>query len=255
MDTNNTTPNPSEQPIVTPVAPEVKPSQPEEKKSESELQNQYQGVLSNYKEETNPPVMTSTTETTTTTPESSTTTTTTQTPTPDYSNPDIAQKKLQEILNTPTLPPIENAAPVGPAVDTSPKSSIFRTVFLVSLFLFLGVSAAVAYFFIKGPGASQKAPEVTPTITETEVSPTAVPATATCTINDKTYKIGETFASADGCNICSCAADLSIVCTERACSSTPSATTVAPTRAATATPSAVTPTRVATATPTKAVTN
>lgn len=248
MDTNNTIPKQNDQPVVTPkIVPE--PSIPEASIPATTSAPQYQGVLSNYKEGVNPPITTPVTETTT-----KTTTTAApilETPAPDYSNPEIAQKKLEEILNTPSgLPPIENSVPVGPPVDTSPKSSIFRVLFLVSLFLFLGVSAVVAYFFIKGPTTPPVTPVVVPVVTETPIiQPTATPAPTTCTFKDKSYKVGESFAAADGCNICSCSIDLTVTCTQRVCSSTPSATVV-PTKAAT--PSAITPTKAATATPTKA---
>lgn len=253
MDTNNTIPKQNTQPVAssktlseiptpevsipatTPVAPD----------------SQYQGVLNNYQDEINPPIIPPATETTTTT-KTVPVSPTLETPTPDYSNPEIAQKKLEEILNTPSnLPPVENSIPVGPPVDTSPKSSAFRVIFLVSLLLFLGVSAAVAYFFIKGPTSTPtETPVVIPVVTQVPtVEPTVAP-TNICNLNGKTYKVGETFAAADSCNICSCAADLSITCTQRVCSSTPSAT-ISPTKAAT--PSAITPTKAATATPTQAL--
>lgn len=258
MDTNNTTPNQSEKPIIPETSiPATTPDSPIA--DTLATQNQYQGVLNNYKEELNPPVTETTTTTTTTpptlptppAPPAPTTTTTTTTTNPDYSNPEIAQKKLEEILNTPSMPPIENSVPVGPAVDTSPKKSIFRTVFLVALFLFLAISAVIIYFFIKGPVATTPTtPAITPEVTEIvpTVVPTTAPVAATCALNDKQYKIAETFAAADGCNICSCGADLNITCTQRICPTTASA---AATKAAT--PSAVTPTKTATATPTKAL--
>lgn len=272
MDTTNITPNQNEQPITPPVTTSEMPtpeasipaSTPDTPNAQmavpspvnAQPDTDYHGVLNNYKEEMNPPVMETTTTTTAPTSEAPASTTTTtvpvlETPAPDYDNPEIAQKKLEEILNTPNLPPIENSTPVGPAVDTSPKSSIFRTIFLVALFLFLGVSAVIAYFFIKGPSSTSNVPAVTPTAVITQaptVAPTIAPVVSVCSINDKQYKVGETFAAADGCNICSCAINLTITCTQRVCSSTPSATV---TKAAT--PSAITPTKTITATPTKAL--
>lgn len=258
MDTNNTTPNPNEQPVVnntvtpeTPVAPAPA--------LEPESETKYEGVLANYKEGINPPTSTPVATT------STSTTTTTETPViptpvapvapiaptaPDYSNPEIAKQKLQEILNTPTgETSMENQGPTGVPAQ-KPKTSILRILFLVVLIIFLGVIAAVAYYMIKGNSTTTTAtPTVAPVVTE---APVTQPETTVCTLNDQQYQIGETFAAADGCNVCSCAADLTITCTERVC-----APTVAPTEVATSTPTkatTVTPSKTATASPTKITT-
>lgn len=233
MDTNDKDIKQKDQPILTAPAPEAMlTAETPQVVPQSEPQNEYQGVLSNYKDEINPPVPTPETEAPLVTPPIMTS----EIPASDYSDPEVAQKKLEEILNTPTAIPEENSTPISPTIDTSPKSSVFRTVFLVALFLFLGISAVIAYFLIKGP-AAPSAPVVIPTITETPtLIPTNAPITSVCALNGKEYKIGESFASVDGCNICSCTTDLSIACTERACSATPSSTIITPTKTATATP-------------------
>lgn len=43
------------------------------------------------------------------------------------------------------------------------------------------------------------------------------PSPGPCSYNGHDYKVGETFPSEDGCNICSCQAGGSVTCTERAC--------------------------------------
>jgi hypothetical protein len=49
-----------------------------------------------------------------------------------------------------------------------------------------------------------------------------------CEVNDKKIAQGETFTAADGCNTCTCGEDLTVSCTEKDCSATPSTTLSTP---------------------------
>jgi len=105
------------------------------------------------------------------------------------------------------------------------KSSVGRIFFIFALILFLLVAAGLAYFLFLVPSNSTK--NTTDSVPTSSVTPTTAPAdtSGTCELNDKTYQVGESFASADGCNTCSCSSAGVITCTEKACAST---TTVTP---------------------------
>lgn len=129
-------------------------------------------------------------------------------------------------LSPPPPPPSIPSPPLLPLVALSPGHGFnpFKYLFIFSLIVFLGVSGTLAYSFY------QKYLVINSTETTT---PTSVPApsvtplpTATCQLNDQSYKVGQSFAAADGCNTCTCSPDLIISCTELDCSSvTPSAAT------------------------------
>lgn len=112
---------------------------------------------------------------------------------------------------------------------TSPvkKSSIGKVFFIFALVLFLVVAAGLAYFLFLVPSNTAKNKtddsnsSVTPTLSETNES-------GTCELNNKTYQIGESFQSADGCNTCSCSSAGVIACTEMACAGTPTVTSATP---------------------------
>ncbi len=54
------------------------------------------------------------------------------------------------------------------------------------------------------------------------LSVSSVPApTGTCSYNGVTYKTGEGFVASDGCNSCSCSANVQVACTGMACESVP----------------------------------
>ncbi|MFA6519119.1 MAG: hypothetical protein WCV93_05770 [Candidatus Shapirobacteria bacterium] len=120
---------------------------------------------------------------------------------------------------TPTPPPlpVEAVATVAPV---KPGFDIFKYAFFLSLIIFLGVVATLAYNLYKQyfsissattPPATSQSP--TPSVATTPTS------TAVCQLNDKSYHINETFPAADGCNTCTCGSDLTITCTELDCSS------------------------------------
>ena len=148
---------------------------------------------------------------------------------------------MPEILDTPIS---AEANPVSiapttitdlPPVNTTPSgSNVFKYLFFVSLLIFLGVAGAVAYTVINNSSASTPT-TVKPTISQVNsaVSPTVDPSKI-CQVNDKQYKIGESFKGKDGCNTCTCQSDLTISCTDLACSTktaSPSATMTAKTPA------------------------
>jgi len=130
------------------------------------------------------------------------------------------------------------------SVATSPvkKSSIGKVFFVFALILFLIIAAGLAYFLFLVPSNTTKnktdnsTPSVTPTLSE--INDNSSSESGTCELNDKTYQIGESFQSADGCNTCTCSSAGVITCTEMACSGTPTVTST--------TKTTITPTKVAT---------
>lgn len=97
-------------------------------------------------------------------------------------------------------------------------NNIFKIIFIFSLIIFILTASAFAFVYYK----SQKNSPVIDNSPST-ISSTPTPS-GTCFLNDKTYHVGESFASADGCNTCSCQSQDMIVCTEKACLSTTPAT-------------------------------
>jgi hypothetical protein len=137
-------------------------------------------------------------------------------------NPEPAPTRVEDL----DLPPV---SPVAQTTMGAPKNNnIFKISFFISLFVFICIVVGIGFNLLN---SNQKTEEVvsTPEITAT---PTAV--LSICSLNDKQYQENESFPSADGCNTCSCAANGNIVCTEKACDSTVSATSkITPTKTAT----------------------
>lgn len=138
--------------------------------------------------------------------------------------PDINEVKSQvdEILNYQTRSdsPDESVTPIE-----NNSSNLPKILFFVSLFIFIGIIGALAYFLTsnsKSTDTSDSTPTITPTVSK-----------AACTINGFSLGIGESFKAADGCNTCSCTAPNVIACTEMACDITP---TTPATKSATLTP-------------------
>jgi hypothetical protein len=108
-------------------------------------------------------------------------------------------------------------------------SSVGKVFFIFALILFLIIAAGLAYFLFLVPSNTTKnktdnsKPSVTPTSSETNDNSSNE--SGTCELNNKTYQVGESFTSADGCNTCSCSAAGVIACTEKACAETPTVTT------------------------------
>lgn len=108
-------------------------------------------------------------------------------------------------------------------------SSVGKVFFIFALILFLIIAAGLAYFLFLVPSNTTKnktdnsKPSVTPTLSETNDNSSNE--SGTCELNNKTYQVGESFTSADGCNTCSCSAAGVIACTEKACAGTPTVTT------------------------------
>jgi hypothetical protein len=140
------------------------------------------------------------------------------------------------------LPP----SPVFDSQVSAPKpNNFFKYLFFIALLIFLGVCGAIVYtIFYSNPNVPQSSPSTN------TVNSTATPTVSTnvCQLNDKTYSVGESFAAADGCNTCSCSADLTISCTTKACEITPTKT------ATTSANVKVTPTKIATKSATKSAT-
>lgn len=146
------------------------------------------------------------------------------TPEPEFLNktPDQIKQEISQILDNTSTDSSSNIIP-----PSTSKINLFQILFVVSLVIFLIVVSAVVFTYFK----SQKTPSEIRDLTS-DISITPTPSSSiTCFLNDKTYKIGESFLSADGCNTCSCSENGSIACTEKACANTPTITKSATTSA------------------------
>lgn len=164
-------------------------------------------------------------------------------PEPNIETQPVAESnEYQQILNqyaaSQDKNPITEAPPEPPRQNTPnydipivPKqNSFFKILFIISLSIFVLVVVALAFVYFK---SQKKSPAIDDQPSITETTPTPV-STVTCSLNDKTYSLNESFPSTDGCNTCNCVESGDIVCTEKACAPTP--TTVA-TKSATKTTS------------------
>jgi hypothetical protein len=127
----------------------------------------------------------------------------------------------EPIAETPVVPAPPAPEPTLRDFGITPKppqNNIFKIIFIFSLIIFILTASAFAFVYYK----SQKKSSPTDNSPST-ISSTPTPS-GTCFLNDKTYQVGESFASADGCNTCSCQSQDMIACTEKACLSTDSAT-------------------------------
>lgn len=148
----------------------------------------------------------------------------------------------QPVAENPIKSPEEQLKDLGITVPSTSGGGFLKVLFTFSLIIFIMVISALAFVYFKSKDSSNEdqSSKISP-----EPTNSALQNTETCLLNDKTYQIGESFLSADGCNTCSCQSAEVIVCTEKACAVTP---TAIPTKSATksATKLTVTPTKVAT---------
>lgn len=131
-----------------------------------------------------------------------------------------------------TAPPIPPATPVEepatpPLVSRPKENKFFKYLFFFSLIILLIVLASVVISLIN----SQKALENSNNAPTAALSPTTNPRDY-CLLNDQRYPVNQTFTATDGCNTCTCNADLTISCTELSCIATPSVK-LTPTKSAT----------------------
>jgi hypothetical protein len=111
----------------------------------------------------------------------------------------------------PPLAPPQISPSISHALPPPRESNIFKYFFYFSLIIFLIVLGLVINSLLQG----QKSLPLSKT---PSISPSPAPA---CLLNNEHIQIGQAFPSSDGCNTCSCTPDLTIVCTEKACSPTP----------------------------------
>lgn len=107
--------------------------------------------------------------------------------------------------------------------NSKPKSSGLKGIFVFALIIFFLVVGAWAYFLFLYQPSNNSSKSVT-----TLPTPTETVSQGTCELNGETYQVGESFASADGCNTCTCTEPDMIACTEKACTTTPSVSTATP---------------------------
>jgi len=152
--------------------------------------------------------------------------------TPPVAPENTVPSEYEEILNQyaasqqPQAPILETPVPENTTIPTEPiiteptltdfgitpkppQNNIFKIFFIVALIIFVLVVTAFAFVYFKSQQTAKSA-------TTTKTAVTSVPS-GTCSLNDKTYNVGESFAAADGCNTCTCGAQNIINCTENKC--------------------------------------
>lgn len=135
--------------------------------------------------------------------------------------------------------PMEPSVDEQPSIEEQPPvNNVFKYLFYLSLLIFIGVCSAVGYNLYSNlsgsnnNSAANASPTAVPTTTTSIPTTTSAPSGPSCSLNDHNYTVGQTFASADGCNTCTCNQDLTISCTEKACEAIPSVK-LTPTKSAT----------------------
>jgi hypothetical protein len=150
------------------------------------------------------------------------------------SEPEIQPETRADVQTQPKSPE-EQLQDLG--ITTPPKTGggFLKGLFVFSLVIFVLVLAALGFFYFKNQNNSDSLNNNVSEITPTPIS------TDLCSLNDKTYQIGESFPSTDGCNTCTCESINVITCTEKACAPIPTSVatnsanklTITPTKTAT----------------------
>lgn len=139
----------------------------------------------------------------------------------------------------PPVPPMVGASSMSPPSpspqSTSQPKSIFKYFFFLSLLVFLGVFGTIVYTVISTSANPTRITMETPSPTPSLADENGEDTGKYCEANDKKIPQGDSFTAADGCNTCTCGDDLTISCTEKDCSATPSASTSTPSSSPTST--------------------
>jgi hypothetical protein len=123
--------------------------------------------------------------------------------------PEEIKAEIDRILTDDTHQTPSSDSEIVTPPPVSPPSKFLKTLFIISLIIFLAIVGLIAYFMLFDKPAKKDS------VNESLI-PTSVPE-ATCEYNEVEYKLGESFPSADGCNTCVCQSPDVIACTERAC--------------------------------------
>ena len=130
-----------------------------------------------------------------------------------YAASQQTESPIQENPNpTPTEPTLSDFG-IAPK---PPQNNIFKIFFIIALIIFVLVATDFAFVYFKSK-------QTTEPTTTTNTLPTSVP-TGICTLNDKTYNVGDSFIAADNCNTCTCNSANVINCTSNKCMASSTAT-------------------------------
>lgn len=125
-------------------------------------------------------------------------------------DPEKIKQKIDEVLSYNTA---NNA--VDPITHGPKTSSLLKTLFIISLLIFLVVVGGLAYFIFYQPTKTNSKSTSTPTPTNSANIPTQT--AIVCELNGFIYNQGQSFPSSDGCNTCTCVSADNITCTEKEC--------------------------------------
>ena len=130
-----------------------------------------------------------------------------ETPILETQSPETTPSPVEPVITEPeTTEPTLTDFGITPK---PPQNNIFKIFFIVALIIFVLVATALVFVYFKSQQTAKS-------VTTTKAAVTSVPS-GTCSLNDKTYNVGESFAAADGCNTCTCGAQNIINCTENKC--------------------------------------
>lgn len=140
--------------------------------------------------------------------------------------------------------PTPQPAPTEPTLSEfgitpppAPQSNVFKVFFILALIIFILVATALGFVYFKSLSSPSSSTYSTST---SKITPTQV-ASGTCSLNDKTYNVGESFKAADGCNTCTCQSQDAINCTSNEClSANPATKSATPTKTVTSSTSSAT---------------
>ena len=126
-------------------------------------------------------------------------------PEPVSQDPEAIKQKIDEVLSYNSASSVVNSKS-----DTPKPPNLLKTLFTLSLIVFVAIAMGLAYFILN---PSLK------TNPETKVVPTTAPVQSniTCELNGFIYTLNQSFPSADGCNTCTCVSADNIECTEKIC--------------------------------------
>ena len=138
---------------------------------------------------------------------------------PVSEDPETIKQKIEEVLSYNSTNSVINSQP-----DKPKTSSFLKTIFALSLIIFIIIVIGLAYFILNPTLKTNSEVKITPTSSPIQTK-------VTCELNGFIYSQDQSFPSADGCNTCTCVSTNNITCTEKDC--TDVVVTLNPTKTAT----------------------
>ncbi|MFA6250640.1 MAG: hypothetical protein WC686_04005 [Candidatus Shapirobacteria bacterium] len=130
-------------------------------------------------------------------------------------------KSISNVSATPVLlsPPTGSQPPVliANSSQEKPKPDIFKYLFVISVILFIAVVLANVIVLYNSQSKIYSPVKDTPQ----EVPSSTQSQDTSCVLNDIKYSVNQQFVADDGCSLCRCLEDMSVVCDDRDCQEKP----------------------------------